>query len=78
MHYDPPSKHGYGAGVPSTLFDHLIGKTEEEAVAAIEAQHFEYRVIKRDGKSLIGDCAMHPYRANLAIKDGKLAGVTWG
>ena len=71
-------KPGHGALPPASLFDDVIGKTEEAALEEIKARKFAVRVASRDGKGLPGTCDMHPCRANLWVESGKVTKVTMG
>ena len=59
----------------SEEFAHLIGKTVEEAQDLIKKEGRTVRVMKRDGKGLIGDCRFATSRVNVAVQDDKIVSI---
>jgi hypothetical protein len=55
--------------------DSLIGQSEQDAVAASEAQGFAVRIAQRDGESFVLRADMEFSRVNLVIENGIVSEV---
>jgi hypothetical protein len=53
-------------------FEKLVGKKEGTALKKVEAAGFLFRVVERDGESLIVTQDVVNNRANFAVDDGKI------
>jgi hypothetical protein len=73
-----PAPDGLDPGEAQTVAEGLVGSTEEEAVATVEAAGFVARVIARDGEDLAVTDDYRVDRINLRIEGGVVTGAGVG
>ncbi len=56
----------------------IIGMSEADATAFLEANNYSFRVMSREGRDSFGTCDYEPMRLNLTVTNGVVASFKLG